>query len=212
MRHTVVVSMMIVSAYGCEDGRVSDAGAGVGVDSGSPSTDGGGPSVSDAGRPDAGGTDAGGPAVCSAPDPLSDCVLRVPLGSFGPLTAGCLPRCSAETASAYRGCADQPCRNAAIRADTTPGTAYEIGSASVSTPMDCEACVSYQEFHCFSLVCESEVDAYVDHCIAGVDPSLCDPSIAAIDSCLAALTPAEEDTVDACYASVDGPQGCFPCD
>jgi hypothetical protein len=78
--------------------------------------------------------------------------------------------------------------------------------------MDCEACVSYQEFHCFSLVCESQVDTYVDHCIAGVNPSLCDSSIWAIDSCLAALSPADQAILRTCMESANGPPGCFACE
>ncbi|AKF09207.1 hypothetical protein DB32_006356 [Sandaracinus amylolyticus] len=141
-----------------------------------------------------------------------DCVLYVPVGSFGPLTAACLPRCSSATGAAYRACTTQSCRNAAVAGDTTPGTSYYIGSARVNTPMDCGGCVAYQEMHCFSLVCESQVDAYVDECIAGGSASSCDFALASLDACLAALSPAEEATVAACYESPDGPAGCFPCD
>lgn len=154
----------------------------------------------------------GGRCATDAGMPTGDCVLRVPVGSFGPLTASCLPRCSVATATAYRACTTQACRNAAVGSDTTPGTEYYVGSVRVSSPMDCGACVSYQEFHCFSLVCGEEVDDYVDDCIAGVNPDFCDARIAAVDACLAAATPADEAILDACYASVDGPEGCFPCE
>ncbi len=166
----------------------------------------------DASLPD-GGTDTGPPLVCSPPGPGGDCVLRVPLGTFGPLTDACMPRCSAATAATYRACEAQSCRNAAVDADTVPGIEYFIGSARVrSPPMDCATCVGYQEFHCFSLVCTDEVDAYVDNCIAGVRPELCDSSIAAVDDCLARLTPTEQSTVAACMESADGPPGCFACE
>lgn len=211
MRRSHMLALMSLTLFGCEDGRSSDAGTSTASDAGPAGSDAGSGGGTDAGLPDAGLPDAGPPLVCSEPDPGGDCVLRVPVGSFGPLTTSCMPRCSADTAATYRACADNACRTAAIRADTTPGTPYFIGSASITTPMDCEACVTYQEFHCFSLVCTSEVDDYVDNCIVGVTPSLCDANIAAIDGCLATLTPAEEDTVAACYASADGPPGCFAC-
>ncbi len=162
-------------------------------------------------RPDA-GTDAGPRPVCSAPEPVGDCVLHVPIGSFGPLTAACLPRCSADTAAAHRACTTQSCRDAALAADTTPGAMYYIGSERVTTPLDCTACVSYQQFHCFSLVCTSQVDAYVDNCIAGVQPSLCDTNLAQIDSCLASVSAAQMATLDTCMQSADGPPGCFACE
>lgn len=230
MRHGWVVWLLaLLLCAGCGGGRrgggrfAIDGGgrSDAAVDAGSRD---GGTTTRDAGTRDAGtrdagpppgtdaGTDAGPPPVCSPPGPGGDCQLRVPVGSFGPLNAACLPRCSAATAAAYRACTDQACRNAAVEADTTPGIPYYIGSAPVTDPLDCASCVTYQEFHCFSLVCTSEVDAYVDHCIAGVSPELCDSSITSIDICLASVTAAEMATLDACFASADGPQGCFACD
>jgi hypothetical protein len=66
--------------------------------------------------------------------------------------------------------------------------------------------------HCFSLVCSSQVDQYVDNCIAGVNPDFCDASIAAIDACLASASPAQETMLAECFDSVAGPAGCFACD
>lgn len=218
---------------GCDDARTSVVAPEAGVlrfdaamlawDAGAPGDDGGAPGDDAGGRSDGampgldagsdGGTDAGPPLVCSRPDPIGgDCVLRVPVGSFGPLNSACLPRCSAATATAYRACTNQSCRNAALDADRTPGTMYFIGSVHVTTPMDCVACVSYQEFHCFSLVCRSQVDAYVDNCIVGVRPELCDSNIAAIDVCLASLSATQQATLAACMESAAGPPGCFACE
>lgn len=218
----VTIGLMVVGVCGCGG---DDRGGGTGTDAGrdaSGPVDSGGSDAggSDGGPSDSGsaedsgspGTDAGAPLACSDPGPGGDCVLRVPVGSFGPLNDACLPRCSAETAAAYRACDTQTCRNDAVDADTTAPTPYYIGTVEASPDMDCATCVTYQEFHCFSLVCTSEVDDYVDHCIAGVDPSLCDPSIAAIDACLAALSPSEMETVDECMQSTDGPPGCFACE
>lgn len=150
------------------------------------------------------GTDAGAGA--------GDCVLYVPVGSFGPLTNPCLPRCTAATGAAWRACTSSSCRNAALDADTTPGVSYYIGSAHITSPLDCAGCVSYQQFHCFSLVCPSQVDSYVDNCIAGGDPTSCDIAIANVDNCLAALSASQEATVSTCYASHDGPESCFACE
>jgi hypothetical protein len=151
------------------------------------------------------------PVCRDAGSPGGDCVLRVPVGTFGPLNAVCLPRCSAATATTYRACTSNSCRTAAAEADRTPGADYFIGGVHVTTPLDCGACVAYQEMHCFSEVCESQVDAYVDQCIAGGTPSSCDAALSDLDFCLAVLSPAEEDVVTACMASQDGPEGCFPC-
>ncbi|MAQ15680.1 MAG: hypothetical protein CMN30_12910 [Sandaracinus sp.] len=148
--------------------------------------------------------------VCSTPTSGS-CQLRVPAGSFGPLTAPCLPRCSAETAAAYRACDSNACRNAAVDADSTPSKAYTIGTVPVNPGLDCLSCVSYQEFHCFSLVCGDEVDSYVDECIAGIDDFRCDDALFRLDLCLAALTPTQQATLETCMLSADGPPGCFAC-
>lgn len=195
-----------------QDGSSPDAGMdaggdGGGVDAGTDAA------LRDAGRdvaPDV--FDAGPSLVCSLPDPGSDCVLLVPLGSFGPLSSSCLPRCTAETAAAYRACDNQSCRNMATRSDTSPGLPYFIGRASVTPPLNCESCVGYQEFHCFSLACSAQVDSYVDNCIVGVDPFFCDAAVAMVDACLASLSPGQMETVDECMNSVDGPPGCFACE
>ncbi len=157
------------------------------------------------------GDDAPPSLVCSSPDPVGDCVLRVPLGSFGPLTSSCLPRCSASTAATYRACTNNRCRSDALRSDTTRGTSYFIGSARVTTPLDCVSCVSYQEFHCFSLVCTAQVDAYVHHCIATLSTQ-CDAAIAQVDRCLALLSSTQQATLIECMESADGPPGCFACE
>ena len=204
---------MAVVVAGCGGSETPRRDAGSPADAGGMTdggaTDGGTSSMLDTG-PDAPiATDA---RTC--PDAGSaggDCILYVPVGSFGPLTAACLPRCSAATATAYRACTTQSCRNAAVAGDSTSGVDYYVGTVHVTSPLDCGGCVAYQEMHCFSEVCPSEVDNYVDQCIAGGTASSCDAAIGAIDACLASLTTAEEAVVDACYASQAGPEGCFPC-
>jgi hypothetical protein len=190
---------------GTDTGTPRDAGSDAGALDGSSEIDGG---VSDSGS-DAPAVDA--PTCPDAGSAGGDCVLYVPRGSFGPLTAACMPRCSAATAATYRACTIQSCRSAAADADLTPGTDYYLGTVHVTSPLDCGGCIAYQEMHCFSEVCESQVDAYVDECIAGGTASSCDLALAQLDACLASLTPAEEATVEACMVSPAGPEGCFPC-
>lgn len=211
---------LALALCGCGGSSDGDADSGMRVDSGfARDATADGPSAPDSGPADAAPPDApiavdGGPLSCgSDPGPApGDCVLRVPVGSFGPLVDACLPRCTAATGAAWRACTTQSCKRAALDADTTPGVQYYIGTARITSPMNCDACVSYQEFHCFSLVCGAEVDSYVDECIAGGTPSSCDTALFQLDNCLAGLTPTEEATVAACYESHDGPASCFACD
>lgn len=165
--------------------------------------------MDDGGAVDAAATDATTPGTDTG-TPSGDCVLYVPRGSFGPLTPSCLPRCSAATRDTYDACTTRSCRSAATEGDTTPGIDYFIGTVATSPPLDCSGCVAYQEMHCFSLVCPSEVDGYVDQCIAGGSPSGCDAALTNLNSCLAGLSSSQGMTVDACFASDDGPAGCFP--
>lgn len=216
-----------LTSAGCAPGSFDPPEGGVYVFDGAMiPQDGGGVDApgSDGGR-DVGGFDGGSrdggadvratpidaPVCPDAGSPGGDCVLRVPLGMFGPLTEACLPRCSASTAATYRACTSNSCRSAATGADRTSGVNYFVGGVRITTPLDCGGCVAYQEMHCFSLVCPNEVDAYVDECIAGGTPSSCDYALLDLNSCLASATPSEEAVVDACMASHDGPDGCFPC-
>src|SRR5689334_9659905 len=120
------VFVIVVMWVGCGEERRGSHGTspdgGGGMDAGGPGADAGGGgdggSGVDGGHP---GTDAGAMTACSGPGPGGDCVLLVPHGRFGPLSAACLPRCSAATGRAYHACTTQSCRNAAIDADTTSG-------------------------------------------------------------------------------------------
>ena len=138
-----------------------------------------------------------------------DCVLYVPRGSFGPLTPACLPRCTVETGRAYEACTNAGCRSRVTEADETPGVRYYIGTASVRTPLDCAGCVAYQEMHCFSRVCPTQVDSYVDACIAGIDDRACDLALSRLDTCLGGLTTTQVSTLEACMYSEEGAAGCY---
>jgi hypothetical protein len=87
---------------------------------------------------------------------------------------------------------------------------YYIGTVRVTNPLDCDACIAYQEMHCFSLVCSSQVDRYVDECIVGSSDAACDSALYQLDLCLAGLTASQNATVGACMSSEDGREGCFP--
>ena len=137
-------------------------------------------------------------------------MLFVPVGRFGPLTRACLPRCSAATAATYRACTTRSCRIATTDADRTPGVPYYIGTLRVTNALDCDACVAYQEMHCFSLVCTTQVDRYVDECIAGSSDTRCDDALFFLDTCLAGATSAQNATIAACMDSEEGREGCFP--
>lgn len=213
-----LVGLIVAIGVGCgdDDRMTPDRDSGPGLDAGG--TRDSGPGTTDAGRVDGGPLDGGmvtpdggPPLVCSEPT-SGDCDLPVPRGTFGPLTVACLPRCSAATAAAYRACDNQTCRDAALDADSTSSKTYTISGVNVSPGLDCASCVSYAEFHCFSLVCVDEVDTYVDECLFGTDSFACDSAIFAVDSCLGGLTPAQNDTVGACMISADGPAGCFACE
>ena len=178
-----------------DTGAVADVGA---VDSGA---------TTDAPRADA-GTDAwvnrtdGGTGA-------GPCNIPVGTGSFGPIPATCLPRCSSETGTAYLACTDNRCRTAAVQADTTPGILYSLNTVSVRTPLDCVGCVSYAQFACFGPYCPRDVDAYVDNCLDSGSDAACDAALRSLNVCLGALTEEQGLALDACFASDIGPAGCF---
>lgn len=229
LRHTrwAWIALLVGSGAGCAPGTFDPPEGGVYVFDGAMIPRDGG--AMDAARPDGGsdgdapdvrvldtGTDVSvisvdAPVCADTGAPTGTCVLRVPVGSFGPLNDACLPRCSAATAATYRACTSNSCRSAATRADRTSGVTYYVGSLRNASPLDCDACVAYQEMHCFSLVCQAEVDGYVDECIAGGTVSSCDYALLLLNSCLGSATPSEEAVLDACMGSHDGPEGCFPC-
>ena len=111
-------------------------------------------------------TDAGAmqppPAPPTTP-PTSACTVDVTSG-LPELPSACLPRCSAATFAAVRGCADGNCQRSAMEGDTTPSTLLTMtanGEEVDSADLGCYMCFNLMNNSCVSQICSAQMQAFV---------------------------------------------------
>jgi hypothetical protein len=121
---------------------------------------------------------------------------------IAPIPASCTPRCTNATLGAVNTCqmmmdamARQACQTAALEGDTTP-TVDMMGPGGV-IPLDCATCFQFNQLHCLSVPCPTQIVAAVT-CNRMMDPDMCMEEFDAADTCLAALTPAQEMAANTC--------------
>ena len=155
----------------------------------------GGADSGSGGTMDSGGAmDSGGGAVDCTFDPVSTQLMG----------ADCLPRCTAETASAVAACgADSFCANAAITRDAM--ASIEVSVRGEPTTVDCFVCVGLQTSSCLADFCGAELATY-DSCAAtAANPFLdCTAEDAALTAC--------QGTNSAAIMACEGPRAasCMP--
>lgn len=135
------------------------------------------------------------------------CTLTYSNTMFGSLSAGCLPRCSAATATTINGCPTTDmgaCLQAALDADTTPSIPWSQNGMAATMNLNCATCFGAQQLHCYSAGgCASEVTAYL----------MCDPMAADCSAQNTALNncgTTNQTAIQACFGDATmGVQACF---
>jgi hypothetical protein len=205
MRRSLLTLASILSLAACGgngpitimDSGVTDGGGG-GTDTGGGGTDTGG-----------GGTDTGGGGgTCGTVDATT---------SLPPLPAGCVPRCSGATTSAYAGCpmnaTGNDCRQAALEADTmTPGVVAVGGG--MTQMIDCVGCTEWQVNSCIFDECPAEFGTFAMCAGMGTPETImtrCADEITALNGCImtnmAAVQTCANSRASMCFSP---PSGFFP--
>lgn len=170
---TVTATFAILFAFGCDDGR----GGGGDTDAG------GGIVLMDSG-PGMVGTDAGPGMTGTDAGPGTGGGCAVTGGGFPPLPAGCLPRCSAATASTIMGCMDVDCQNAALMSDTTPAISVDVGGG-MTTSVDCNGCFNWMVNSCIFDSCSMQfTDCISCGAMGCIGDATCMAEETAINDCI----------------------------
>ena len=134
------------------------------------------------------------PAMCSA-------WAGADASGIAQVPASCTPRCTNATLGAVNTCnmmmgeAAQTCQTAALNADMTPFVNMMGPGGNIE--LDCATCFQFNQLHCLSVPCPSEIVTAVT-CDRAMDADMCMAEIAAADACLGALTAAQEMSVNTC--------------
>lgn len=126
------------------------------------------PTDHDAGQPDTPSPipDTGSPDTGS--DAGTFCAVLAPGSTFDFLPDAWMPRCSAETRAAFAACdpGDTACRDAALRADTTPSAMLDyLGAWQITCGMGGPTsyrCIDWQTYACLAQACPSEYAAFAN--------------------------------------------------
>jgi hypothetical protein len=111
-------------------------------------------------------------------------------GGFPPLPAGCMPRCSTATLTAYNACpmdaSGNMCRQAALDADTTATATVDIGMGMTQV-IDCTGCTNWQINSCIYDSCTAEFTAYAMCAAMGTPETAemrCPTEVTALNGCI----------------------------
>lgn len=122
--------------------------------------------------------------------PSSSTCGTIGAGGFPPLPAGCVPRCTMATATAYRGCptgmAGNTCRQMALDNDTTAPATVDLGMGMTES-IDCAGCANWQINSCIYDSCTADFTAFAMCAAMGTPETAearCPTQVMALNTCI----------------------------